>query len=121
LFIYLNKISYGCIYKVDQEGKFNCGFGKHKHPKVFKAKHLKEISRLFNSVNIIFTCCSYSDVSYQIDSIIYLDPPYWKMFDKYTSERFDYDTFDDFIKSIQNLNHGIILPIRFLIIRSVIS
>lgn len=76
LFIFLNKVCFNGLYRVNRKGLFNVSMGSYKNPFIFNEEYLRKISKKLNNVNIY--CGDYSKCQEFIDSntFVYIDPPY---------------------------------------------
>lgn len=76
LFIFLNKVCFNGLYRVNKQGCFNVPIGKYKNPKICDAENLKNISKAIQHLNI--NCIDYQETLNFIDAntFIYIDPPY---------------------------------------------
>lgn len=76
LFIYLNKTSFGSLYRVNKDGIYNVPFAKRKNPNIFDPKHLRDVSKLLQGV--VIKVANYEDQlrSAVKGDLVYLDPPY---------------------------------------------
>jgi DNA adenine methylase len=103
-FIYLNKTCFRGLYSVNKNNIFNSSFGHEKNPRIFEASNILTLSKLFNDYNVLFIHSDYRDVVYYKHSVIYLDPVYYKTFDKYTHDRFCYNDYLDFLEWLKSNN-----------------
>lgn len=74
--IFLNKTCFNGLYRLNLSGKFNVPFGKYNSPKIADGKNILALSQLFKNTDI--QLAPYQDCLKEIDinSFIYLDPPY---------------------------------------------
>ena len=107
LFIYLNKTCFRGLYRVNQKNIFNVPYGNYKNPSIINKEQLYDLHKLFTENNVEFRYCSYEN-NIKIDDylnekvLMYLDPPYYKTFDSYTLEKFDYDKFTNYLNMVTN-------------------
>ena len=80
LFIFLNGRSYGGIWRVNKYQNFNVPFDKDRTVDVYSAYQLRDLRDLFQDVD--FRCCTFEQV--KENGLIYLDPPYINVFQKYS-------------------------------------
>ncbi len=75
--IYLNKVCFNGLYRVNSSGQFNVPYGKYKSPLICDEDNIRELSILFNS-KIIITNEDYWTVCHKAteNDVVYLDPPY---------------------------------------------
>ena len=71
--------------------------------KIVNPKLIMKLHRLFNDNDVQFNCCSYDrlDVGDE-QGLLYLDPTYYNTFDKYTSDGFDQNGFDEYLEDVTN-------------------
>lgn len=76
LFIFLNKTCFNGLYRVNRKGLFNVPIGSYKMPPICDAENLRLISSLLKNVDI--KCGDYSQCEgfIDIDTFVYIDPPY---------------------------------------------
>ena len=89
-FLYLNKLCYNGLYRVNRQGLFNVPWGKRDLGyRWFVRPTLEEASRFLHEASICLG--SYEDVlkTGSPSDFAYLDPPYDGAFDAYTSDKFD--------------------------------
>jgi DNA adenine methylase len=93
--IYLNKLGYNGLYRVNASGQFNVPYGKRTNV-IFNADELRSSSRALASCSIMTG--SYLDLEQQIlpQDWVYLDPPYVPLdetsrFTEYTAGGFSWD------------------------------
>lgn len=74
--IYLNKLGFNGLYRVNGSGRFNVAFGKYKNPTICDADNLRECNRALR-------CASVASVDFESlvsgakqGDVIYFDPPY---------------------------------------------
>ena len=94
LFIYLNHTCYRGLYRVNKEGKFNTPYGHYNKPRIYDKQQLRELSDLYNSVDIEFRCSDYLKIDFRNNNVIYLDPPYTLTFDQYSNKSFNQHRID---------------------------
>jgi DNA adenine methylase len=74
LMIFLNKTCFRGVYREGPRG-FNVPYGGYKHPSIFSADHIREVSCLIRDVE--FRIGSFTEVlTPQEGDFVYLDPPY---------------------------------------------
>lgn len=92
-FIYLNRVCYNGLYRVNRRGQFNVPFGRHRNPKVCDADNLRAVHAALQGVTLL---CADFDVCLaraEPGDLVYLDPPYHPLsatahFTSYTSNSF---------------------------------
>jgi DNA adenine methylase len=74
--IYLNRLCFNGLYRVNQKGQFNVPYGKQKTPGVVDAPNLRVVSEALQGVSI--TNGHYAETLKQVGpgDLVYLDPPY---------------------------------------------
>jgi len=93
-FIFLNKVCFNGLYRVNSGGQFNVPYGSYKNPKICDEYNLRAVSKLLANVHIFAS--SFEDSSMFIDSstFVYFDPPYRPIsntsnFISYSADKFD--------------------------------
>lgn len=110
LFIVINKLCFRGLYRVNKSNLFDCPYGYNNYKQFTNNKLLLNIHELFNRYNVHFFHASYQDWYQNFKNVcddylnttyevaMYLDPPYYNTFDKYTSMGFDNKEFIEFLK-----------------------
>lgn len=81
MFLYLNKSSYGSLYRVNKEGKYNVSFSpscaNKQYDLIPKDQDLKAVQAFLNHNTSIF-CCDFEAVlaNCKENDLVYFDPPY---------------------------------------------
>jgi DNA adenine methylase len=92
-FIFLNRVCYNGLYRVNSKGQFNVPFGRHDNPTVCDAPNLRAVHQALQGVDLQvgdFDQCL--EIAAPGD-FVYLDPPYHPLsetanFTSYTSHAF---------------------------------
>lgn len=74
--IFLNRVGYNGLYRVNRSGRFNVPFGRHTNPRICDAVNLRACSRALRGVSV-----EERDFSRVLDhakkgDFVYFDPPY---------------------------------------------
>jgi len=107
--MYMLRVNFNGLYRVNSKGQFNTPYGKYKNPKIVDEELLYAISEYLNTNNIQILNTSFENAvkDAQAGDFVYLDPPYVPLsasssFTAYTSNGFGYkeqillrDTFVD--------------------------
>jgi len=94
--IYLNKVCFNGLYRVNLKGQFNVPYGKYKNPKIVDEENIMELSVLFNSKILITNEDFWTPISSEVKpyDVVYFDPPYdqgdSKSFIEYNNDRFGF-------------------------------
>jgi len=115
LFILLTKTAFRNMYAVNKKGKFMTSYSsKYQPKKYYDEQQLHQISKSIQ--NVEFYNQSYVEFLAEklhqynpADMIIYLDPPYFGQFDKYTNSRFQYPEFDNVVIKLHLLHAKLIV------------
>ncbi|BCR36672.1 DNA adenine methylase [Mariniplasma anaerobium] len=77
-FIYMNKVGFNGLYRVNLKGQFNVPYGTYTNPKICDENLLRDISKYFNEKNIHFTSLDFEEAvkGAKSGSFVYFDPPY---------------------------------------------
>lgn len=94
--IYLNKIGFNGLYRVNRQNRFNVPFGRHKNPTICDEQTLRACSRALSGVDLQVAGFEQTAERAQAGDLVYFDPPYVPLsvtssFTKYTSVGFDAD------------------------------
>ena len=117
LFIFLNKTCFNGLYRVNKKGKFNVPMGAYKNPTICDEKNLRNISKALQNVTIVhgdYTLCkSFID----INTFVYIDPPYRPISETAAFTSYNSGCFDDneqirlskFIEGIDQIGAKVVL------------
>jgi len=77
-FVYLNKTGFNGMYRENKQGSFNVPWGQRENAGVYRASHLRAVSRALDDAGAIIECGPFQGVLPEIgsDSFMYLDPPF---------------------------------------------
>lgn len=92
-FVYLNRVGFNGLYRVNRSGQFNVPFGDNKNPLICDEENLRKAHDAMNNTKIL-----HQDYKKVLDKakkgdFIYFDPPYYPVnktssFTSYTKEEF---------------------------------
>lgn len=108
-FIYLNRICFNGLYRVNKNGKFNVPIGSHKNPTICDEDNLRSLSKLIQHVEFMYGDYKES-IKYVTDkTFVYFDPPYRPLnvtsrFTSYTKEDFNDDNQKELAQYYKMLN-----------------
>lgn len=76
--MYMNKVVYNGLYRVNSHGHFNVPYGKYKNPKILDEKLIVDISEYLNHAKIEIHNSHYQKAVKNVKSgdFVYFDPPY---------------------------------------------
>ncbi len=76
--IYLNKLCYNGLFRVNRRGEFNVPFGRHANPAIFDVRVLRAVSAYLRSNAIELRCEDFAIATRDATcgDAIYFDPPY---------------------------------------------
>ena len=89
LFIYINKVCFNGLYRVNSKGDFNVPYGAYNNPTIFDEDNILDISRLLKTVRIHNR--SFEKTKVARYCFYYFDPPYYNTFDQYDKTKFNFD------------------------------
>jgi DNA adenine methylase len=94
-FIYLNKVGFNGLYRVNRKNRFNVPFGRHKNPTISDAATLRACSAALARATLEVADFSSAVAEAVAGDLVYFDPPYVPLsvtssFTSYTSGGFDY-------------------------------
>ncbi|MFW6272582.1 MAG: DNA adenine methylase [bacterium] len=77
-FIYMNKVGYNGLYRVNQNGQFNVPYGRYNNPKIVDEDLLRNISYYLNNNDIHILSEDFEDAVQDVSNndLVYFDPPY---------------------------------------------
>ena len=102
MFMYLNKTGFRGLYSVNQKNEFNVSYGFYKDPVIYDEENILALSNLFNIFDVNFLVSDYTNMlSWFPQCIMYLDPPYFDTFGKYSKNKFCYQTYINFLKCLK--------------------
>jgi DNA adenine methylase len=92
--IYLNKIGFNGLYRVNRQNRFNVPFGRHKNPTICDEPTLRACSRALEGVELQVEDFEQVAERAEAGDLVYFDPPYVPLsmtssFTRYTSDGFD--------------------------------
>lgn len=95
LMIFLNKMCFNGLYRVNKKGLFNVPVGAYKNPLICDEKNLISVSEKLQNVEII--CGDYRDSEKFIDknTFVYFDPPYRPLTETASFTAYTKNVFDD--------------------------
>lgn len=108
--IFLNRICYNGLYRVNKSGRFNVPFGRYKNPRIIDEQALLAAAELLRNVHII--CDDYKNILRKYakpKDFIFLDPPYlpvseYSDFKRYTKEQFYEEDHVELAAEVQRLH-----------------
>jgi len=96
--MYMLRVNFNGLYRVNSKGQFNTPYGKYKNPKIVNEELLLSISEYLNNNNIKIMNTSFEEAvkNAKKNDFVYFDPPYVPLtetsnFTSYTSNGFGYD------------------------------
>lgn len=86
-FIYINRLGFNGLWRVNKEGKCNVPYGDGKG-RLPTTEELQEVSKSIKGYGI--ECCDYQKVvgHARAGDVVFADPPYWGTFSGYSAEGF---------------------------------
>lgn len=107
--IYMLRVNYNGLYRVNQKNQFNVPYGKYKNPKILDKELLMNISNFLNDSKILIENRDYKEVikNARKEDFVYFDPPYFPVsetssFTSYTERGFgkkeQIELRDEFVK-----------------------
>lgn len=74
--IFLNRVGFNGLYRVNSKGRFNVPFGRYKNPKICDAEGLRGASRALAHADIAVADFDETCRDVVAGDVVYLDPPY---------------------------------------------
>ncbi|MGE4572275.1 MAG: DNA adenine methylase [Candidatus Izemoplasmatales bacterium] len=77
-FIYMNKVGFNGLYRVNLKGQFNVPYGKYTNPNICDEELLRNISKYLNEKKIEFSSVDFEQAVKNVErgDFVYFDPPY---------------------------------------------
>ena len=76
LFIFLNKICFNGLFRINSKGGFNVPYGKYKTALICDENNLLKVSELLQKAEITAYSYQYCEQFIDKNSFVYFDPPY---------------------------------------------
>lgn len=94
--IFLNRVGYNGLYRVNSKGEFNVPFGRYKNPRICDEAGLRRASHALSLADIAVADFGETCSDVETGDVVYLDPPYLPMsrtasFTAYARDRFGED------------------------------
>ena len=95
-FIYLNKVGFNGLYRVNRDNRFNVPFGRYTNPTICDAANLRRCAAALSDVELLVTGFDSAVRSAKRNDFVYFDPPYVPLsatssFTSYTCDGFTAD------------------------------
>jgi DNA adenine methylase len=74
--IFLNRVGYNGLYRVNSRGLFNVPFGRYRNPKICDPDALRRVSQSLQIADIVVADFEESCARAVAGDVVYLDPPY---------------------------------------------
>jgi len=74
--IFLNRVGYNGLYRVNSSGRFNVPFGRYRNPRILDDVGLRSASRALSCAEIAVADFEDSCATATAGDVVYLDPPY---------------------------------------------
>jgi DNA adenine methylase len=77
-FIYMNKVGFNGLYRVNLKGQFNVPYGRYVNPNICDEELLRNISNYLNEKDIEFSSVDFEQAVENVErgAFVYFDPPY---------------------------------------------
>lgn len=96
--IYMLRVNFNGLYRVNSKNQFNVPYGKYKNPKIVDEDNLRNISKYLNDNDIAILNGDFETATQNAKQgdLVYFDPPYVPLsptesFTGYTADGFGYD------------------------------
>ncbi|MBA1433677.1 DNA adenine methylase [Bombilactobacillus bombi] len=93
--LYMLRVDFNGLYRVNKKGQFNVPYGKYKNPNIVNRDDILRVSNYFQQANIQILCGDFQKAvaSAQKNDLVYFDPPYIPLtstanFTSYTKDDF---------------------------------
>jgi len=74
--IYLNRVCFNGLYRVNRKGEFNVPFGDYKNPKICDEENLRAVASVLRPVDFVARDFEHVTKGAKFGDAVYLDPPY---------------------------------------------
>ena len=95
--LYMLRVDFNGLYRVNSKGQFNVPFGRHKNPNIVNENTILAVSNFFNSIDIKIKSVDFAKAINGIkpQDFVYFDPPYIPLtptasFTSYTADGFNF-------------------------------
>ena len=95
MFIYLNRIGFNGLYRLNARGDFNVPIGRYANPQICDASNLRAVSSALRSADVTLRCATVDTAVAECveGDFVYFDPPYAPLtstssFTSYTAKGF---------------------------------
>lgn len=95
LFVYLNRVGFNGLWRVNRAGKYNVPYGRHASPPTFDEVNLYAAARMFGRVDLRAAEFDASLLAVEPGDVVYLDPPYVPTSTTASFTSYDRDGFDE--------------------------
>lgn len=96
--LYMLKVDFNGLYRVNKKGQFNVPYGRIKNPKIADYQNIMSVSNYFKSCNITFLSGDFEESVQDVkqNDFVYFDPPYIPLsltanFTSYTEDGFSFE------------------------------
>lgn len=96
--LYMLRVDFNGLYRVNSKNKFNVPYGRYKRPKIVDEENLRNISEYLKEHDITILNTDFEKATKEVreGDLVYFDPPYVPLsktesFTGYTSDGFGYD------------------------------
>ena len=96
--LYMLRVDFNGLYRVNRKGQFNVPYGKYKNPNIVNAKNIRDLNYYFNhkDIQIMNTDFECAVMNAKKNDFVYFDPPYIPLtstasFTSYTNNGFNLD------------------------------
>lgn len=93
--LYMLRVDFNGLYRVNSKGQFNVPYGRYKNPKIADRENIMSVSSYFNNANVTFYNGDFEAAVADVKEhdFVYFDPPYIPLtetaaFTSYTSDGF---------------------------------
>ena len=76
--LYMLRVDFNGMYRVNSKGQFNVPYGRYKNPKIVNEANIYAVSEYFRTNNIQITNSDFAKIvaTAKKDDLVYFDPPY---------------------------------------------
>jgi len=103
-FIYLNKLSYNGLYRVNQQGIYNVPYCKDPNRRIYSEDILRGASAALSKTKLVSKDYKAALKNVKKGDFVFIDPPYDDVYNKYTKDGFSREDQIKLSEEVKNLN-----------------
>ena len=90
-YIYLSRVCFNGLWRVNKKGEFNVPFGRYPNPCICDGDNLRKVAKAIDAHEVAIMCADFEKAADEAreGDFVYFDPPYLGTFSDYTYAGFD--------------------------------